>query len=139
MFNLQQTTIDKFKAYISKFTIATSIVALSVFVWSNSTIFSGNTAANAQTIKDLPFVVAVSGSGIADQAEGTLEKAAGAVQRKAGEITGDTSAQAEGIIKQTKGDAKLNLGSAENKLDDAKDAVEEKSESIIDSVKDFFD
>ena len=137
MFNLQQATIDKFKAYMSKFTIATSVVALSVFIWSNSAI--GNATANAETIKDLPFVVAVSGSGIADQAEGTLEKAAGAVQRKAGEMTGDTSAQAEGIIKQTKGEAKLNFGDAENKLDDAKDTVEQKSESIIDSVKDFFD
>ena len=137
MFNLQQAAIDKFKAYMSKFTIATTIVALSVFVWSNSVI-PGNGTANAETIKDL-LVVAVSGSGIADQAEGTLEKAAGAVQRKAGEITGDTSAQAEGIIKQTKGEAKLNFGSAENKLDDAKDTVEQKSESIIDSVKDFFD
>ena len=138
MFNLQQATIDKFKAYTSKFTIAT-IVALSVFVWSNSAIFIGNATANAGTIKDLPFVVAVSGAGIADQAEGTLEKAAGSVQRKAGEITGDTSAQFEGAIKQTKGEAKLNLGGVENKLDDAKDTVEEKSESIIDSVKDFFD
>ena len=138
MFNLQQAKIDKIKVYMSKFTIATSIVILSVFVWSNSLIFTGNTIANAQTIK-VPFVVAVSGSGIADQAEGKLEKAAGAVQRKAGEITGDTSAQAEGIIKQTKGEAKLNFGSAENKLDDAKDTVEKKSESIIDSVKDFFD
>ena len=137
MFNLQQATIDRFKAYMSQLTIATSIVALSVFVWSNSVI--GNTTTHAETIKDLPFIVAVSGSGIADQAEGTVEKAAGAVQRKAGEITGDTSAQAEGIIKQTKGEAKLNFGSAENKLDDAKDTVEQKSESIIDSVKDFFD
>ena len=138
MFNLQQATIDKFKAYMSKFTIATSIIALSVFVWSNST-FIGNATANAQTIKDVPLVVAISGAGIADQAEGTFDKAAGAVQRKAGEITGDTSAQFEGAIKQTKGEAKLNLGGVENKLDDAKDTVEEKSESIIDSVKDFFD
>ena len=72
MFNLQQATIDKFKAYTSNFAIATSIVALSVFVWSNSTIFTGNVTANAGTIKDLPFVIAVSGSGVADQAEGTL-------------------------------------------------------------------
>ena len=139
MFNLQQAAIGKFKAYMSKFTVAISIVALSVFAWSNSAIFTGNTTANAETIKDLPLVLAVSGSGIADQAEGTFDKAAGAVQRKAGEITDDTSAQAEGIIKQTKGDAKINLGGAENKLDDAKDTVEQKSESIIDSVKDFFD
>ena len=138
MFDLQQAASDKFKAYMSKFTVAISIVALSVFVWSNSTIFTGNGIANAGTIKD-SLVVAVSGSGIADQAEGTFDKAAGAIQRKAGEITGDTSAQAEGIIKQTKGEAKLNFGSAENKLDDAKDTVEQKSESIIDSVKDFFD
>lgn len=135
MFDLQQTT-DKLKAYMSKFTIAISI-ALSVFVWSNSTF--SNVTANAGTINNLPLVVAVSGSGIADQAEGTFDKVTGAVQRKAGEITGDTSAQFEGAIKQTKGEAKLNFGDAENKLDDAKDAVEEKSESIIDSVKDFFD
>ena len=136
MFSSQQALTSRLKAYAGKLTIAVSAIALSVFIWSNSFIIF-DTSANAQTIKDSSFVVAV--SGVKDGVEGTADKAVGTLERNLGEMTGDRSQQAEGMLDQTKGDVKQGVGTAKNKLDDAKNDVENKSESIIDSVKDFFD
>ena len=136
MFNLQQTAIGKLKAYLSKCTIGISIVALSVFVWSNSGFSTDNIAANAETI-GVPSVVAT--AGVKDQVEGAVDKGVGTAKRAIGDMRDDPAQEMEGAIQQTKGGAKLNFGDAKNKLDSAEDTVENKSENIIDSVKDFFD
>jgi uncharacterized protein YjbJ (UPF0337 family) len=137
MFDLQQTAIAKLKAYTSKFTIVVSVVALSIFVWSNFGIATNNITANAETINDFPFVMST--AGIQDQVEGAVDKSVGTAKRAIGDMRDDPAQEMEGAIQQTKGGAKLNLGDAKNKLDSAEDTVENKTESIIDSVKDFFD
>ncbi len=131
-----QLSIGRLKAYAGKLTLAMSAIALSIFVWFGFASVTGLTA-NAETIGDLPLIVAT--SGVSDQVEGTAEKGIGTIRRNLGDMTGDTSEQAEGAMQQAKGDAKQNLGTAKNKFDDAKDTVEDKSESIIDSVKNFFE
>lgn len=118
--------------YAGKLTIAVSAIALSIFVWSNPLTATSNTTANAETIGDLPFVVAI--SGVSEQVEGKAQKDIGTVKRNIGKVTG----QAEGALDQAQGKAKQDIGTTKNKLDDAKDTVEDKSESLVDSVKDFF-
>lgn len=126
MLNRQQIISSLFKKYASKLAIGVSAIALSIFVWLNPFTATVNTTANAEP------VVAI--SGVSEQVEGEVQKDVGAIKRNVGEVTG----QAEGALDQAKGEAKQSLGTAKNKLDEAKDNVENKSESFIDTVKDFF-
>ena len=125
MFDFKQTAIAKLKAYLSKFSIAVSIVALSIFVWSNFGITTNNMTANAETIEDLPFVIST--AGVQDQVEGAVDKSVGTAKRAIGDMRDDPAQEMEGAIQQTKGGAKLNLGDAKNKLDSAEDTVENKT------------
>ncbi|MGF1590219.1 MAG: CsbD family protein [Pleurocapsa sp.] len=131
-----QLSIGRLRAFAGKLTLGVSAIALSIFVWFGFASIS-NIQANAEAISDLPLIAAT--SGVADQVEGAAEKGIGTARRNLGDMTGDTSEQAKGAMQQAKGEGKQNLGTTKNKLDDAKDTVENKSESIIDSVKDFFE
>ncbi len=124
------------KAFAGKLTAVVSAIALSIFIWSGSAIVS-NSIAHADSIHNVSSVVAV--SGIKEGVEGAVDKGVGSVKRATGDMRDDPVQETKGAIQQAKGDAKMNVGDAKNKLDDAKDTVEQKSESIIDSVKDFFD
>lgn len=135
MFSSQPTLTSKlFKAYTGKLAVVVSALVLSAFVWLNPFTATFNNTANAETIDQLPFVI-VATSGITDQVEGSVQEGVGTVKRNVGKVTGQT----EGALDQAKGDVKQGVGTVKNKLDDAQDNVEDKSESFIDSVKDFFD
>ena len=98
-------------------------IAVCLFAWANL-VLPTDISANAATAE-----------GVANQIEGKMEQGVGTAKRNLGKVTGQT----EGALEQAKGQVKEGIGTAENKLDDAQDNVEDTSESLIDSVKDFFD
>ena len=114
-----------FKAYVKKLAIIIATFTLVLLAWGNA--FSC-ASANAATI-----------DGVTDRVEGKIEKGIGTIERNKGDLLDNPRMEAEGGLKELKGSTKDTLGSAKNSLDDAKDTVENKSESIIDSVKDFFE
>lgn len=134
MFNSQ--LFNRLKASAARLTVITSAIVLSIFMWSGF-INLDNSVASAETIDDLPFIVAT--SGIKDQVEGKIDEGIGTVKRATGDMTDNTTGEIKGAMQQGKGNTKQTLGSAKNKLDDAGDTVENKSENLIDSVKDFFE
>ena len=117
------TVFGLYKAYSKKILVAFLAIALTFFAWANL-IFQVNVNANAATVE-----------GVKDQVEGKVKQDIGTVQRNLGKATGQT----EGALKQAKGKVKQDIGTTKNKLDNAGDKVEDTSESLIDSVKDFFD
>ncbi len=116
---------SRFKPYTSKMVALIVAIAVMIFAWSNLFI---NINANAATLE-----------GVGNQVKGEVQKGIGTAQRNTGDLTDDSVGELKGAAKQAKGEVRQNVGTAQNKLDDAKDAVEDKSESLIDSVKDFFD
>lgn len=121
------------KLYAGNLVTVACIAIVSIFVWTKPLISSQVTTAHADTISNLPFVVAV--AGVSEQVEGEVEKNVGKAQRNLGKVTGQT----EGALKQAKGEAKKNVGEVKQKLDQAQDEAEDASESFVESVKDFFD
>ncbi len=128
--------IGKFKIYTSKLTIALSAIAFTIFIGFNSFTASANASANIETFNNPSSVLAATASGVADQVEGNMQKGMGTAKRRA---SSDIDNKAEGALNEAKGNVKQGIGTSKNKLDDAKDTVGDKSESFIDSVKDFFD
>lgn len=78
------------------------------------------------------------GAGTAKQIKGRAEADLGRVQRKVGEVTDDVSSQVEGATKQIQGRANEDIGRAQSAAESAADQIEDTGESLIDSVKDFF-
>ncbi|WP_319423310.1 CsbD family protein [Pleurocapsa sp. FMAR1] len=130
-----QKMITKFKIYAGKLTIALSAIAFTIFVGFNSFTASANASVNIEAFNN-PSVLAATASGIGDRVEGSMQEGMGTVKRKA---SSDIDNKAEGALNEAKGNVKQGIGTAKNKLDDAKDTVGDKSESFVDSVKDFFD
>ena len=124
MFN---STSSRFKPYLGKLGIIIAAIALMTFAWANL-FFNANIDAHAATMQ-----------GVSNQVEGKVDKGIGTAKRAAGDATDNYSTEIKGAAQQVRGDVKQGLGTAENKLDDTKNAAEDKSESLIDSVKDFFD
>lgn len=131
MFRTEITIDSLLKMYVRKLAMGFMAIALTILAWANP-FFYVNTNANAETLVDLPFVVAI--EGIGDKIEGKVEEDIGTVQRNVGKVAG----QSEGALKQAKGKAKQDIGEVKNKLDNAGDNAEDASESFVDSVKDFF-
>lgn len=127
----QKTSKSLFRIYVGKLVIAFSAIAASILVWANPLMFV-DTGANAETISNLPFVVAV--QGVPEQIQGKAEKDAGKMQRRLGKATGQT----EGALKQAKGEAEQNIGKAKSKVDKAKYKTKKGGKSLADSVKDLF-
>ena len=128
--------ISKFKIYAGKLTIALSAIAFTIFLGFNSFTASANASANIETFNNPSSVLATTASGVADQVEGNMQEGMGTVKRRA---SSDIDNKAEGALNEAKGNVKQGIGTTKNKLDDAKDTVGDKSESFVDSVKDFFD
>ena len=122
------TVSSRFKTYAGKLGIIVGAIALMIFAWANLFFQVNTTNAHAATI-----------NGVSNQVEGKVEEGLGSARRATGDLTDNYKQEAKGAAQQLKGKSKQGLGSAENKLDDTKDTLEDKSESLIDSVKDFFD
>ncbi|MBE9167661.1 CsbD family protein [Pleurocapsales cyanobacterium LEGE 06147] len=131
-------------------------IACALFIFSLAWIKPLNlvSTARAETTNNLPFVVGV--TGIADKVEGKVEENVGKAQRNLGKVTGQTegvlkqaegkvqqkagevTGQAEGTLKQARGQGKQNIGEAKSRLDSAGSDLEDASDSLVDSIKDFF-
>lgn len=114
------------KAYTKKLALIFMTLSLVVFAWAN--IFCHDFSAYAATAE-----------GIGNQIEGKVNEGIGATRRATGDLTDNKSEEIKGGLQQAKGEKTQAFGTAQNKLDDAKNAVEDKSESLIDSVKEFFE
>lgn len=124
------------------------------FAWSG--VFTGiNYTANAQglDIHSYPQVIAfgssdasnlkqkaksdfdaVAGAGSSDKLEGNVEQAIGSAQQNLGKVTG----QAKGVAKQVEGRAKQDIGRTKDAAQDVASDVEDKTDSAVDSIRDFF-
>ena len=111
--------------YIRKIAVMFAAIAIMVFAWTNLWF---NLDANAATLE-----------GVGNQIEGKVQKDIGTKRRAVGDIIDNPSEEAKGAFTQAKGKVKQDIGTAQNKLDDAKNSVEDTSESLIDSVKGFFE
>lgn len=118
---------SRLRPYLGKLSIIIGAIALMIFAWANLLV-NVNIDAHAATMQ-----------GVGNQVEGKVDKGVGTVKRAAGDATDNYSTEIKGAAQQVRGDVKQGLGTAENKLDDAKNTAEDTSESLIDSVKDFFD
>lgn len=76
----------------------------------------------------------VVGAGSSDKIEGSVEQAYGSAQRNLGKVTG----QAEGVTKQIEGKTKQSIGETKDAAQDAASNIEDKTDSIIDSIRNFF-
>lgn len=103
------------------------MIALVAFAWANIFFHSDLNA------------YAATGEGIGNQIQGKVDQGIGSFKRNLGDLTDDKSVEIKGGLQQTKGKATQALGTSENKLDEAKNAAQNKSESLIDSVKEFFE
>ena len=111
------------------------------FAWIK-TAFISMPSAKAETLDELPFVVAlesevvdkVLGAGTTDKIQGKVEQDIGTVERNLGEIKG----QAKGAAKQIEGRAKQDIGEVKSRMDEASSDLEEASESAMDAIKHFF-
>ncbi|MCC0175379.1 CsbD family protein [Waterburya agarophytonicola K14] len=126
MLHTQTTTSDLFKIYTRKVAIALMATAIVILAWSNL-FFNISINANAATL-----------DGVSDQIEGKVQKDIGTTRRGVGDLLNNPTEEGKGAITQAKGKAKQDIGTTKNKLNDAQDAVEDTSESLVDSVKDFF-
>lgn len=118
---MSSLTSGRLKSYWRKLVVLVSAIAIMIFAWANLCLNLDAYAATAE--------------GIGNKIEGKVEKDIGTVERNFGKVTGQT----EGALKQAKGKAKQDIGTTQNKLDEAGNKVENTSESLIDSVKDFFE
>ena len=118
--------IDRFRDYAGKLAVLASAIVLMIFAWGN--FFHANMCANAATL-----------DGVTDQLAGKVQKDIGTKRRAVGDIMDNPSEEAKGALQQAKGSTKQGLGDAKNKLDDAQNTVENQTESLVDSVKEFFD
>ncbi|MGV2829176.1 CsbD family protein [Myxosarcina sp. GI1(2024)] len=118
------------------------VTALAIFTAVLFNAFTVKTASvNAENI-NLPAIIAlenVSGEGVGDKVEGTMDKGVGTVQKNFGKATDRPGDVVEGTLKQTKGEAKQNMGEAKAQADMAQEKAENASESLLDSIKDFFE
>ena len=118
---------SRFKPYANKLAIIFAAIAIMIFAWANLLI-NINIDANAATVE-----------GVSNQVKGEVQKGIGGLERATGDLKDDYVGEAKGAARQAKGEIQKDIGTAQNKLDDTKNKVEDKSESLIDSVKDFFD
>ena len=125
MYYNKQNISSLFETYTRRVLVVLIAIALTIFAWAN---LSFNLDAHAATVE-----------GISNQIEGKVQKDIGTKRRAVGDILDNPTEQAKGALTQAKGKAKQDIGTTQNKLDEAGDKVENASESLIDSVKDFFE
>ena len=107
-------------------------------VWGTSAWLGveGAIAAPNETLQDKAEAVVDSiAPGTAKQVEGKVQKDIGTVQRALGDGGDDLS----GAAKQVAGRAKQDIGRTQSATADLREDAKEEAESLIDSVKDFFD
>ena len=127
MLSSQVNIFSLIKAYARKLAIISMMIALVAFAWSNI-FFHSDLNAYAATAE-----------GIGNQIQGKVDQDIGSLKRNTGDLTDDKSVEIKGGLQQAKGKATQALGTSENKLDEAKNAAQDQSESLIDSVKEFFE
>ncbi|MEO0013982.1 MAG: CsbD-like [Cyanobacteriota bacterium] len=127
MLPIQVTMPSLLKIYVRKLSVVCLIMALVAFAWGN-VFFHTDLNAYAATAE-----------GLNNQIQGKIEKDFGTARRNIGDLTDDDSEEINGGLQQAKGKVTQGVGAAQNKLDDTKNKAENKSESLIDSVKDFFE
>jgi uncharacterized protein YjbJ (UPF0337 family) len=115
------------KAYVRKLTIIFITTALMVLAWANI-FFDIDLNAHAATVE-----------GMGNQTQGKVEQDLGNARYTIEDLTDDKSGEIKGGMQQAKGKVMQDMGTGKNKLDDAKNQAENKSETLIDSVKDFFE
>lgn len=124
MFSSIQSLTNRYQKNGKKLATIVSAIALSIFVWFSPLLGTFGTEAHAATA-----------TGVADRIEGAVDKNVGQAKQNFGKVSGQT----EGALQEAKGNIEEGVGTAKNKLDEAGDNIEDTSESLIDSVKDFFD
>lgn len=127
MLPIQVTIPSLLKIYVRKLSVVCLIMALVAFAWGNIFFHTDLNAYAATT------------EGINNQIQGKVEKDFGTARRNIGDLTDDNSEEIKGGLQQAKGKVTQGVGAAKNKLGDTKNKAEDKSESLIDSVKDFFE
>lgn len=125
---LSQVTIPSLlKAYVSKLAIIFITTALVVFAWANI-FFDIDLNAHAATVE-----------GMGNQTQGKVEKDLGNARYTIENSTEDKSGEIKGGLQQAESKVTQDMDTDKSKLDYANNKAENNSESLIDSVKDFFE
>lgn len=86
----------------------------------------------------------VAGAGTSDQLEGAVDGAVGSVKRqinKAGEVlnTTDVTDRVDAATDELSGKVKRDVGRAKAAASDMGDEIEQSADSVVDSIREFFD
>ena len=122
---------------------AVCLLMVTAVVWSGGWVGSANAvgssdAAGVMQDRAASEVDRTVGSGTVDQLEGAARQAKGKVQRNFGDATDDLGTRIEGAGSELKGKVQRDVGRTKSKASDVGDDLEDAADSVVDSVKDFF-
>ena len=122
---------------------AVCLMMVTALVWSGSWVGSANAVGSEKAGEIVQDRAATEldrtvGSGTADRIEGAARQAKGKVQRNFGDTTDDLGNRVEGAGSELKGKVQRDVGRAKSGASDMGDDLEDAADSVVDSVKDFF-
>ena len=123
---------------------AICLLMVTAAVWSGGWVQSANAVGSekaAEIMQDRAAaeVDRMAGKGTVDEYTGAAKATAGKAQRGLGNATDDMGIQLDGAGKELKGKVQRDLGRAKGKAADLGEDIEDSADSVVDSIKDFFD
>lgn len=122
---------------------AVCLLMVTAVVWSGGWVSSANAVGSERAAEIMQDRAAselnrVAGSGTADRLEGAARETKGKVKRNLGDAADDLGTSLDGASSELKGKVQRDVGKAKSKASNVGDDLEDAADSVVDSVKDFF-